>query len=106
MHEIDQNLEPWAGSWDTAILNKSTRIKDPLQDTLKSYMKILVNDIPEKYLEINKSSPMVFTYSAMHGVGYPSIQMAMDLIGIKIIPVVEQKDPDPNFTTVKLVTLV
>lgn len=39
----------------------------------------------------------------MHGVGYNYIVKAFEVAGLKIIPVEEQKDPDPEFPTVKLV---
>lgn len=100
-NEIEKNLVPWKNSWDVNILTKSSKIRDPLQETLREYMKIVRDCIPLKYKDINKASKMVFTYSAMHGVGYPSIQVAMDNAGLKIIPVKEQRDPDPEFPTVK-----
>lgn len=99
--EIDKNLEPWKDSWNTTILTQSKDVTEILAQTYDSYMKILVNSIPKKYLMMNCASKMSFAYSAMHGVGYESIQKAMDYTGLKIIPVMEQRDPDPEFPTVK-----
>lgn len=101
MKEIEKNLEPWPESWNLDILKTSPLLSDPLEETYRDYMKIVDDGIPQKYKEINRKSTLVFTYSAMHGVGYPSIQKVMDLAGVKIVPVIEQRDPDPEFSTVK-----
>lgn len=99
--EIEKNLEPWPNSWNLGILSSSPLLKNPLDEVNKEYMSTVNNAIPEKYKDINRNSPLIFTYSAMHGVGYPSIQKALDIARVKFVPVMEQRDPDPEFPTVK-----
>ena len=46
---------------------------------------------------------LLFSYTAMHGVGYPFIQAAFHAFGLPPpIPVPLQVQPDPTFSTVKL----
>lgn len=41
-------------------------------------------------------------HTSFHGVGHDYVQMAFQVFGFKPpIPVPEQKDPDPEFSTVK-----
>lgn len=98
---ILSNMEPWKTSWDTDIVNNSTLVHDPLEETINSYMKVIDESILDNHRAFNKESPLSFVYSAMHGVGYPFIRKAFDVAGLRIIPVEEQKDPDPEFSTVK-----
>lgn len=52
----------------------------------------------------NAASPLVFTYTAMHGVGLPFAQAAFAAFGFekeKLSIVEEQAQPDPSFPTVK-----
>lgn len=100
-NSILQNLTPLDTSWDTSILKKSCLLKDPLQEILDHYLKIISEAILPEHKELNKKVGMPFTYTAMHGVGYPYVQKLCDIVGIKIIPVLEQRDPDPEFPTVK-----
>lgn len=49
----------------------------------------------------NAKTDVKFTYTAMHGVGYPAIQKAFEKFNLsKPIPVVEQVEVDPEFPTV------
>lgn len=100
-NSILQNLTPLDTSWDTSILKKSCLLKDPLQELLDHYLKVISEAVLPEHKELNKKVGMPFTYTAMHGVGYPYVQKLCDIVGIKIIPVLEQRDPDPEFPTVK-----
>lgn len=100
-NSILQNLKPLETSWDTSILKKSCMLKDPLQEVLDDYLKIISETILPEQKQLNEKIGMSFTYTAMHGVGYPYVQKVCDVVGIKIIPVLEQRDPDPEFPTVK-----
>lgn len=51
--------------------------------------------------ELNTKSPLKFVHSSFHGVGHDYVQQAFRAFGFPPpIPVPEQKDPDPNFSTV------
>lgn len=67
------------------------------------YYEKLHANIP-KYLlsEVNSKSDIRFVYSAMHGVGYKFVENALNVAGLNnLIPVLEQRDADPDFPTVK-----
>lgn len=99
--EILKNLEPLSSSWDTSIIQNSKYISDPLDDILPSYVEAVSKELVKEHVAINKKSNIKVTYTAMHGVGYNYIKSLFDVIGVQVIPVVEQKDPDPEFPTVK-----
>lgn len=55
-------------------------------------------------LHRNATSPLLFTYTPMHGVGLPFAQTAFESFGFPAasFSIVEaQAQPDPNFPTVK-----
>lgn len=95
---ILSNLEPLATSWDYAVLQDHPLNKDPFQEILDAYnadLKKLVNLSDE-------TSTLKFTYTAMHGVGYPFILEACKAVShLEVIPVLEQVEADPEFPTVK-----
>lgn len=50
----------------------------------------------------NGDSPLRVVHSSFHGVGHAFVQQAFQVFGLAPpIPVPEQKDPDPNFSTVR-----
>ncbi|KAF5285637.1 hypothetical protein FQA39_LY16543 [Lamprigera yunnana] len=98
---ILSNLKPWETSWDTTILNNSNNLHDPWVETMNSYTYAVSRNILDDHKAINKNATLKFTYSAMHGVGYNYIVKMFEAINLKVIPVEEQKDPDPEFPTVK-----
>lgn len=96
---IKNNLCPWETSWDTSIIQKSPLRKDPLCHVMKMYYDILSNDV--LFPNVNANTPIKFTYTAMHGVGYPYMVEAFEVAKFKPFVVVEeQRDPDPEFPTV------
>ncbi|XP_064609937.1 phosphopentomutase-like [Liolophura sinensis] len=98
--QILANLEPWASSWNTDIVDTSPLRSDPLQETLVSYNK----DVKELICFSSSGSdcPIKFTYTAMHGVGYEYVKVAMKAFSFsEPVPVKEQVEPDPEFPTVK-----
>lgn len=95
------NMEPWKTSWDTQIVKESSLVHDPLQETIDSYMQQIYKDLISMHKLSNLAAPYAFVYSAMHGVGYNYILKAFEVAGLEIVPVEEQKDPDPEFPTVK-----
>lgn len=98
---ILSNLEPWPNSWDTTIINQSDKISNPLVETLENYIKMVTSDILHEHKIINSKTTLNFTYTAMHGVGYNYITKLFEQINLNLMPVEEQKDPDPEFSTVK-----
>ncbi|XP_059153126.1 phosphopentomutase-like [Physella acuta] len=98
---ILESLEPEDKSWDTSVLqSKSELVFDPLDLIIENYNSEALSLC---YLrEKNKECPVLFTYTAMHGVGYNyflHISRAFDFKDP--IPVTEQIIPDPDFPTVK-----
>jgi len=52
--------------------------------------------------ELNASTPLKFVYTPVHGVGQPYAELAFSVFKFQpFISVDKQKDPDPNFSTVK-----
>lgn len=52
--------------------------------------------------ELNPKTPLKFVHTSFHGVGHDYVQLAFQAFGFQPpIPVPEQKDPDPDFSTVK-----
>lgn len=54
------------------------------------------------FRELNAKTSLKFVHTSFHGVGHDYVQLAFKAFGFKPpIPVPEQKDPDPDFSTVK-----
>lgn len=68
---------------------------------LSNYLDKIAETIRPEHKELNEKSNLLFTYTAMHGVGYQYVKKVFDRIGVRFVPVDEQKDPDPEFSTVK-----
>lgn len=98
---ILQNLKPWPSSWDTDIIKNSDKLHDPLAETFKNYIEVVSASVLDEHKVINSKTDMKFTYTAMHGVGYNYIVKLFEAVNLKVIPVEEQKDPHPDFPTVK-----
>ncbi|XP_014218420.1 phosphoglucomutase-2 [Copidosoma floridanum] len=97
---IFENLEPLKSSWDTSVVYDNPLFKDPLAEVMVSYF----NDIKENvlYPEVTRSTSLKFVYTPVHGVGYNYMTEAFKVANFKpFIAVEEQKDPDPEFSTVK-----
>lgn len=67
------------------------------------YNKKLLATIPSDLLtDSNANSDLEFVYTAMHGVGYAYVKSAFESAKLRaILAVPEQRDPDPEFPTVK-----
>nr|AAX47079.1 phosphoglucomutase 2 [Aedes aegypti] len=99
---ILQNLIPLESSWNLDLL-KSDQLKDPYDAMTSLYFEKLAENVPKAFVsDYNRKSSQRFVYSAMHGVGYPFIERGFETIGLQpVIAVKEQRDPDPEFPTVK-----
>ncbi|XP_067353210.1 phosphoglucomutase-2 isoform X2 [Channa argus] len=97
---IEENLEPWPESWNTEAALKNPLLKDPYQDIHTQYFKAIQNHCHHR--EINKSSQVKIVHTSVHGVGHTFVQSAFKAFDLNPpYAVEEQKDPDPEFPTVK-----
>ncbi|CAD6185885.1 unnamed protein product [Caenorhabditis auriculariae] len=86
--------------WDTSDLHSSPLLKSA-DTTIDPYFAV------EKplcfYREINEKTPIKFTYSAFHGVGYHFTKRMFKEFGFpesQFISVAEQQEPNPDFPTI------
>ncbi|CAL8353998.1 unnamed protein product [Lota lota] len=98
---IEESEEPWSDAcWDAGFADRSSLRTDPLVETTCSYMEELKSLC--FYRDLNPSSPVKFVHSAFHGVGHRYVQQAFQVFGFPPpIPVPEQRDPDPNFSSLR-----
>ncbi|XP_036418899.1 glucose 1,6-bisphosphate synthase isoform X1 [Colossoma macropomum] len=96
---IEENPEPWAESWNEDLVESSPLRSDPLEDVCRWYMEELNTVCFHR--ELNARSPLTFVHTSFHGVGHSYVQRAFQAFGFPPpIPVPEQMNPDPNFSTV------
>jgi len=95
---IDANLAPWK---EYKFDPSNELIVDQTDELVNLYM----TQIGENYCwerESNKNSKLKITYTAMHGVGTPYVKQAFESFGLPpFIPVAEQVEEDPDFSTVE-----
>ncbi|CAL8333216.1 unnamed protein product [Lota lota] len=97
---IEENLEPWPQAWDTEEALSSSLLQDPYQDIHKQYFKAIQQHCHHR--AINKSSEVKIVHTSVHGVGHTFVQAAFKAFDLRPpFAVEEQKDPDPEFPTVK-----
>ena len=110
--EKPENLESWPKAWNHEYLlengSKSapkewlellSRVHKELSDKYNAYIeRELVGERHSK----NSSSDIRITFTAMHGVGHEFLTSALTVAGFKNVFAVDaQKQPDPEFPTVK-----
>lgn len=77
-------------------------LRDPFDDMYKKYFEEMLDVFPPKFFDINQEAQLKIVYTAMHGVGYPFVERAFEVSKLKPLhAVLEQRDPDPEFPTVK-----
>ncbi|XP_026226328.1 glucose 1,6-bisphosphate synthase isoform X1 [Anabas testudineus] len=98
---IEEQLEPWSAScWDERLVESSSLRTNPLTQINSCYMEELASLCFHR--DLNSSCPLRFVHSSFHGVGHVFVQQAFKTFGFAPpIPVPEQKDPDPNFSSVR-----
>uniref|UniRef100_A0AAX7SGP1 Phosphoglucomutase 2-like 1 n=1 Tax=Astatotilapia calliptera TaxID=8154 RepID=A0AAX7SGP1_ASTCA len=98
---IEEQLEPWSAScWDVGLVDRCSLRTDPLTQINSCYMDELASLCFHR--DLNSSSPLKFVHSSFHGVGHAFVQQAFRVFGFPPpIAVPEQKDPDPNFSSVR-----
>ncbi|XP_035535787.1 glucose 1,6-bisphosphate synthase [Morone saxatilis] len=100
LRSIEEQLEPWSSScWDEELVESCSLRTDPLTQINSCYMDELTSLCFHR--DLNRSCPLKFVHSSFHGVGHVFVQQAFLTFGFAPpIPVPEQKDPDPNFSSV------
>ncbi|XP_069566525.1 glucose 1,6-bisphosphate synthase [Brachyistius frenatus] len=98
---IEEQLEPWSAScWEEELADRCSLRSDPLPQVNGCYMDELTSLCYHRHL--NASCPLKFVHSSFHGVGHVFVQQAFQAFGLAPpIPVPEQKDPDPSFSSVR-----
>ncbi|KAM8976168.1 glucose 1,6-bisphosphate synthase [Pelodytes ibericus] len=97
---VEESPEPWDHSWNERLADTSPLMTDPMEDITHSYMKDMRRVCFHR--ELNLKTSLKFVHTSFHGVGHDYVQNAFKVFGFDPpIPVPEQKDPDPNFSTVK-----
>ncbi|KAF7983088.1 hypothetical protein HWV62_24013 [Athelia sp. TMB] len=97
---IKENLEPRAESWALSATAQADYCVDRTAEICEAYFAMLAAQVVSK--EQNGATNLVFVNTSMHGVGHPFAERAFQLAGFApFVPVVEQRDPDPEFPTVK-----
>ncbi|KAA0722429.1 Phosphoglucomutase-2 [Triplophysa tibetana] len=97
---IEENLEPWPESWDADSALKSSLLKDPYQEIHREYCRSIQEHCFHR--ELNKNSEVKIVHTSVHGVGHTFVQAAFKAFDLQPpYAVEEQKDPDPEFPTVK-----
>ncbi|KAM6933375.1 glucose 1,6-bisphosphate synthase [Xenentodon cancila] len=101
LRSIEDHLEPWSAScWDEELVDHSLLRTDPLTQINGCYMDELASLCFHR--DLNRSCQLKFIHSSFHGVGHVFVQQAFQVFGFAPpIPVPEQKDPDPNFSSVR-----
>ena len=94
-------MEPWRDSWNTTgDLYSNPLILNPTEETDKKYTELL--SLYSTTAELNSKTKLRFTYTPVHGVGTRTVKLAMKTFQLPdLIEVPEQKNPDPDFPTVK-----
>ncbi|KII88880.1 hypothetical protein PLICRDRAFT_159795 [Plicaturopsis crispa FD-325 SS-3] len=99
---ITENLQPGATAWDPQNV-----FSDPLcVDRTQSMRALYLENVSSMSLsrEANAQTKIKFVNTSMHGVGHPFVVDAMALYGFpkeSLVEVESQRDPDPEFPTVK-----
>ncbi|XP_035272589.1 phosphoglucomutase-2 [Anguilla anguilla] len=97
---VEESLEPWPQAWEDQLVRDSPLVKDPLQDIQREYF-LAIQDMCF-HRSINKSSEVKFVHTSVHGVGHAFVQSAFQAFDLRPpFAVPEQKEPDPEFPTVK-----
>lgn len=97
---VEESAEPWNHSWNENLADTSLFTKDPLEEICTVYMEDLKTIC--FYRKLNTKTSLKFVHTSFHGVGHDYVQSAFRVFGFQPpIPVPEQMDPDPDFSTVK-----
>lgn len=115
-------MEPWENAWDTDGIEDRT--EDPFEEISRGYYDAIRRDVFS--FDANKATTLRFTYTPMHGVGEEYMREAFKVAGLPVssfnnlinfnllsfhvssisipqpfVSVESQKNPDPEFPTVR-----
>lgn len=86
-------------TWDTSEIDRSTVVKNVLQDAIEAYFESIRLLIPKP---ANPDEAVDFVYTPMHGVGLHFMQRLVSIMGLEanmqLVP--KQAEPHPEFPTV------
>ncbi|XP_047450564.1 glucose 1,6-bisphosphate synthase [Mugil cephalus] len=101
LRSIEEELEPWSVScWDEEVVEHCPLRTDPLSHINSCYMDELSSLCFHR--DLNTRCALKFVHSSFHGVGHVFVQQAFQVFGFAPpIAVPEQRDPDPDFPTVR-----
>ncbi len=96
---IYENLKPRTDSWAIENVDANDLRVEPFDEVYQDYFASLKKMC--NHSDLNAITPLRFTYTAMHGVGYEfSVESFKSFNHIPFISVKEQIQPDPEFPTV------
>ncbi|GFY60974.1 phosphoglucomutase-2 [Trichonephila inaurata madagascariensis] len=99
---ILRNLKPWPNALDTSLVVVSPLAYDLLSEVEQLYFHALKTHCSLDQIVGLESSPLIITFTAMHGVSHSFMKKAFQKINFEnYVPVKEQMYPDPDFPTVK-----
>ncbi|KAL7981701.1 hypothetical protein Chor_010896 [Crotalus horridus] len=97
---INENLEPWPQAWEDSLVDQSPFLHHTFATVNQHYFKDIQRHCYHR--DINKETKLKFVHTSVHGVGHEFVQSAFKAFDFSPpIAVPEQKDPDPEFPTVK-----
>ena len=99
--QILKNLEPMNDSiWNTdKLAYNGDNLIDPIDQAMKKYFDLIVKNSTRA--STVAESDLRVAYTALHGVGHECLTNVFKTLGFKnAFPVLSQKDPDPEFSTV------
>lgn len=98
--KILENLEPWDKEiWNVETVLNNPKVTDPLEEVSHCYFAKLKETATQA--DVVSKSDLKIVYTALHGVGHDYLTKAFETLGLKnYYPVMSQKDPDPEFSTV------
>ncbi len=96
---ITENLKPRLESWRTENVENNVLRTEPFDEVYQDYFGCLKKMC--NHSKLNAATPLRFTYTAMHGVGYEfSVESFKSFDHVPFFSVKEQIQPDPDFPTV------
>uniref|UniRef100_A0A6B2F710 Phosphoglucomutase-2 n=1 Tax=Bothriechis nubestris TaxID=1766655 RepID=A0A6B2F710_9SAUR len=97
---INENLEPWPQAWEDSLVDQSPFLHHTFATVNRHYFQDIQRHCYHR--DINKETKLKFVHTSVHGVGHEFVQSAFKAFDFSPpIAVPEQKDPDPEFPTVK-----
>ncbi|EIM85880.1 uncharacterized protein STEHIDRAFT_121879 [Stereum hirsutum FP-91666 SS1] len=95
---IRDNLQP--RSWDAGSIETSELCQDKTDELVQAYCTHVGSLSVSR--SVNSTTDVKFVNTSMHGVGHYFVTKAFKAVGLRpFIPVEEQREPDPDFPTVK-----